>query len=160
MFGYLIDMDGVIYRGHELIPGANRFIQNLRQNKIPFLFLTNNSQRTRLDVATRLQRLGVEVEEEHVFTCAMATARFLAEQKPLWTNTHTLAEMVPRAGEFDALFYVGGHGRTYLPSLLPFFFLSFRALYTYAILPWGLYMCMNTRGTKKKVRKKTKGDRV
>jgi hypothetical protein len=44
---------------------------------------------------------------------------FLAEQKPLWTNTHKLADMVPRVGEFDALFYVGGHGRMY-PSLLPF----------------------------------------
>lgn len=82
MFGYLIDMDGVIYRGHELIPGADRFIGNLRANDTPFLFLTNNSQRTRRDVATKLQRLGIEVEEEHVFTCAMATARFLARQKP------------------------------------------------------------------------------
>jgi NagD protein len=82
MFGYLIDMDGVIYRGQELIPGAERFIEQLKQDQIPFLFLTNNSQRTRLDVATRLQRLGIDVGEEHVFTCAMATARFLAQQKP------------------------------------------------------------------------------
>lgn len=82
MYGYLIDMDGVIYRGHELIPGADQFIQNLRASDTPFLFLTNNSQRTRRDVATKLGRLGIEVEEEHVFTCAMATARFLARQKP------------------------------------------------------------------------------
>lgn len=85
MFGYLIDMDGVIYRGHELIPGADRFIASLRADGVPFLFLTNNSQRTRRDVATRLCRLGIEVEEEHVFTCAMATARFLAQQKPRGT---------------------------------------------------------------------------
>ncbi len=65
MFGYLIDMDGVIYRGHELIPGADRFIHELRDEGVPFLFLTNNSQRTRRDVATRLQRLGLAVEEEH-----------------------------------------------------------------------------------------------
>jgi len=82
MLGYLIDMDGVIYRGSHLIPGADRFIQELRAANIPFLFLTNNSQRTRRDVATKLQRLGMDVEEEHVFTCAMATARFLARQKP------------------------------------------------------------------------------
>src|SRR5690349_1787097 len=82
MYGYLIDMDGVIYRGSHLIPGAARFIQELREALIPFLFLTNNSQRTRRDVATKLQRMGVDVEEEHVFTCAMATARFLAGQKP------------------------------------------------------------------------------
>src|SRR5713226_7941720 len=82
MYGYLIDMDGVIYRGSQLIPGADRFIHELRAANIPFLFLTNNSRRTRRDVATKLQRLGIDVEEEHVFTCAMATARFLARQKP------------------------------------------------------------------------------
>src|SRR5437773_6586515 len=82
MLGYLIDMDGVIYRGNQLIPGAERFIQELKTHDIPFLFLTNNSQRTRRDVATRLERLGIDVGEEHVFTCAMATARFLAQQKP------------------------------------------------------------------------------
>jgi NagD protein len=82
MLGYLIDMDGVIYRGHHLIPGADRFIAELRSADVPFLFLTNNSQRTRRDVATKLKRLGIDVEDEHVFTCAMATARFLARQKP------------------------------------------------------------------------------
>jgi len=82
MYGYLIDMDGVIYRGSQLIPGADRFIHELRADGVPFLFLTNNSQRTRRDVATKLQRLGIDVEEEHIFTCAMATARFLARQKP------------------------------------------------------------------------------
>jgi Haloacid dehalogenase-like hydrolase len=49
------------------------------------LFLTNNSQRTRRDVATRLRRLGIEVDSEHVYTCATATARFLAQQKPKGT---------------------------------------------------------------------------
>jgi NagD protein len=82
MCGYLIDMDGVIYRGSELIAGADRFVRELREANAPFLFLTNNSQRTRRDVATRLQRLGIDAGEEHVFTCAMATARFLARQKP------------------------------------------------------------------------------
>ncbi|MEX0642947.1 MAG: TIGR01457 family HAD-type hydrolase [Pirellulales bacterium] len=80
--GFLIDMDGVIYRSSQLIPGAVRFIQLLQECHIPFLFLTNNSQRTRRDVATKLQRMGMPVEEQHIFTCAMATARFLASQKP------------------------------------------------------------------------------
>ncbi len=80
--GYLIDMDGVVYRGSELIPGADRFVHELRERDIPFLFLTNNSQRTRRDVAAKLARMGIEVQEQHVFTCAMATARFLAQQKP------------------------------------------------------------------------------
>lgn len=83
--GYLIDMDGVLYRGAKLIPGADSFIKQLLKRDIPFRFLTNNSQRTRLDVATKLARLGIDVGEEHIFTCAMATARFLAQQKPAAT---------------------------------------------------------------------------
>ena len=80
--GYLIDMDGVLYRGKELIPGSDYFIQKLRSKGIPFRLLTNNSQRTRRDVVAKLDRLGIEVEEQHVFTSAIATARFLAAQKP------------------------------------------------------------------------------
>jgi NagD protein len=80
--GFLIDMDGVIYRGSELIPGADRFVRDLLDLELPFFFLTNNSQRTRRDVVAKLRRLGIEVSESHIFTCAMATARFLAAQKP------------------------------------------------------------------------------
>jgi len=80
--GFLIDMDGVVYRGNELIPGAERFIADLLKLELPFFFLTNNSQRTRRDVVTKLSRLGIHVDESHIFTCAMATARFLATQKP------------------------------------------------------------------------------
>ena len=60
--GFLIDMDGVIYRGGELIAGAAEFIGELQAWGTPFTFLTNNSQRTRRDVATRLQRMGIDVE--------------------------------------------------------------------------------------------------
>ena len=80
--GFLIDMDGVIYRGNQLIPGADRFVRRLLDEETPFAFLTNNSQRTRRDVRTKLGRMGIEVEDRHIFTCAMATARFLAWQKP------------------------------------------------------------------------------
>ena len=80
--GYLIDMDGVIYRGGELIPGADKFINRLVDEQIPFLFLTNNSQRTRRDVTTKLSRMGILVDEKNVFTCAMATARYLSRWKP------------------------------------------------------------------------------
>ena len=80
--GYLIDMDGVIYSGKDLIPGADEFISNLQKKEIPFLFLTNNSQRSRRDVVNKLAGLGIEAEEKNVFTSAMATARFLARQKP------------------------------------------------------------------------------
>jgi 5'-nucleotidase len=80
--GYLIDMDGVLYRGSQLIAGADQFIEQLRTRDIPFRLLTNNSQRTRRDIAAKVARLGIHVDEEHVFTSAMATARYLASQKP------------------------------------------------------------------------------
>src|SRR6478735_9358841 len=80
--GYLIDMDGVLYRGPEMIPGADAFVAELRRRDIPFRFLTNNSQRTRRDVVAKLARMGIDVEEHHVYTCAMATASFLEKQKP------------------------------------------------------------------------------
>lgn len=81
-FGFLIDMDGVLYRGADLLPGAGQFVRELRERDIPFRFLTNNSQRTRRDVVAKLSRLGIDADEQHVFTSAMATARFLAQQKP------------------------------------------------------------------------------
>ncbi len=96
--GYLIDMDGVIYRGPELIPGAAEFVKQLTATRTPFLFLTNNSQRTRRDVSTRLNRMGIPVEERHIYTCAMATARFLAEQKPNGT-----AYVIGEGGLLNAL---------------------------------------------------------
>ena len=61
--GYLIDMDGVIYRGTELIEGAVEFISELKKRDLPFIFLTNNSQRTRRDVVTKLSRMGIVVGE-------------------------------------------------------------------------------------------------
>jgi NagD protein len=96
--GFLIDMDGVIYRSSELIAGAAEFIASLRSSRIPFMFLTNNSQRTRRDVAMKLSRMGVPVEDRHIFTCAMATARFLAAQKP-----HGTAFVIGEGGLLNAL---------------------------------------------------------
>jgi NagD protein len=114
-------MDGVIYRGHELSPGADRFVQQLRARRLPFCFLTNNSQRTRRDVVAKLARMGIEIEEDHIFTCAMATARFLAQQKPAGT-----AFVIGEGGLLTALhqngfaivdhdpdFVVVGEGRTF-----------------------------------------------
>src|SRR6266567_6299738 len=119
--GYLIDMDGVLYRGPELIAGADRFISQLRERNIPFRLLTNNSQRTRRDVVAKLARMGIEVEDEHVFTSAMATARFLARQKP-----HGTAFVIGEGGLHTALhsngysvvdrdpdYVVVGEGRTF-----------------------------------------------
>ncbi|TWT30407.1 putative hydrolase YutF [Posidoniimonas corsicana] len=96
--GFLIDMDGVIYRSSQLIPGAVDFIKLLTKWDIPFLFLTNNSQRTRRDTATKLVRMGMPVSEDHIYTCAMATARFLARQKPEGT-----AYVIGEGGLLNAL---------------------------------------------------------
>jgi len=79
--GFLIDMDGVIYKGSEPIPGAVEFINGLRSREYPFLFLTNNSQRTNRDVCYKLRKMGFDVNDEDIFTCAMATARYLAARK-------------------------------------------------------------------------------
>ncbi|QDT31402.1 TIGR01457 family HAD-type hydrolase [Thalassoglobus polymorphus] len=124
--GLLIDMDGVIYRGSELIPGADEFVSQLINDGIPFSFLTNNSQRTRRDVATKLRRMGMSVEDEHVYTCAMATASFLADQKPFGT-----AYVIGEGGLHSALHDVGysivdtqpdyvvvGEGRTFTMEML------------------------------------------
>ncbi len=96
--GFLIDMDGVIYRGSQMIPDADRFINELREAEIPFLFVTNNSQRTRRDVATKLRRMGFNIEDDHIYTCAMATAQFLARQKPYGT-----AYVIGEGGLLNAL---------------------------------------------------------
>lgn len=119
--GYLIDMDGVIYRGKELIPGAREFIGLLQERNIPFLFLTNNSRFTKRDIKEKLNRMKVNVSEENIFTCAMATARFLARQKPngtafvigegglltaLYKNGYTIVDHKPD-------FVVVGEGRTF-----------------------------------------------
>lgn len=79
--GFLIDMDGVVYKGNEPIPGAVAFINGLREKGFSFLFLTNNSQRTSRDVCYKLRKMGFHVNDEDIFTCAMATARYLASRK-------------------------------------------------------------------------------
>jgi NagD protein len=77
-----MDMDGVLVREEEAIPGAERFLSLLRERRIPYMILTNNSTYTRRDLAARLARSGLEVPEESIWTSALATARFLEDQRP------------------------------------------------------------------------------
>jgi NagD protein len=79
---YLIDMDGVIVRGSELIPGADQFLDRLRTRGIKFLILTNNPLYTPADLLHRLQRIGLNLTTDHLYTSALATAYFLSKQKP------------------------------------------------------------------------------
>ncbi len=79
---YLIDMDGVLVSGNTLIPGADQFIERLRSKGKKFLLLTNNPMFTPVDLAHRLQRIGLNIQKEEIFTSALATARFINSQKP------------------------------------------------------------------------------
>jgi 5'-nucleotidase len=79
---WLMDMDGVLVHEEAAIPGADQWIARLREREIPFLVLTNNSIYTRRDLAARLRTSGLDVPEESIWTSALATARFLEDQRP------------------------------------------------------------------------------
>jgi NagD protein len=79
---WLMDMDGVLVHEEDAVPGADRFIERLRELGRPFLVLTNNSIYTRRDLAARLRTSGLDVPEEAIWTSALATARFLSDQRP------------------------------------------------------------------------------
>jgi NagD protein len=96
--GYLIDMDGVIYRGSEAIPGAAEFIRHLQDERIPYLFLTNNSSYTGLDVVVKLRKFGIDTSVDHVYTSALATAQFVRTQRPNGT-----AYVIGEGGLLNAL---------------------------------------------------------
>lgn len=80
---YLLDMDGVIYRENQLIPGAKEMVDLFIRESIPFLFLTNNSVPTPEDLVIKLKHLGIgDLSARHFYTSAMNTADFLAEVHP------------------------------------------------------------------------------
>lgn len=99
---YLIDMDGVLVRGSALIPGAAEFIGRLAERGRRFLILTNNSIYTARDLQHRLSGSGLPVGVEHIYTSAMATARFLADQRPQGS-----AYVIGEAGLTTALHDIG-----------------------------------------------------
>ena len=79
---WLMDMDGVLVTEEQAIPGAHEFIARLTELGIPFLVLTNNSMYTNRDLRARLSRSGLDLPEEAIWTSALATARFLEDQRP------------------------------------------------------------------------------
>jgi NagD protein len=79
---WLMDMDGVLVREEQPIPGADRFLDRLQELGTPFLVLTNNSIYSRRDLAARLRTSGLAVPEEAIWTSALATAGFLEDQRP------------------------------------------------------------------------------
>src|SRR3954469_21966863 len=79
---WLMDMDGVLVHEEQAIPGADAFLTRLAEQRRPFLVLTNNSIYTARDLSARLHASGLAVPETGIWTSALATARFLAEQRP------------------------------------------------------------------------------
>lgn len=100
--GFIIDMDGVIYHGNKLLPGVTDFLKWLEESGKKYLFLTNSSERTPKELHEKLKRLGIIVDEEHFYTSALATASFLANQKP-----NGSAYIIGDAGLIHALYSVG-----------------------------------------------------
>jgi NagD protein len=99
---FLLDMDGVLVRGRTPVPGAQEFLARLTRTGTPFLILTNNPMYTPRDLQHRLAAEGLIVPEERLFTSAMATAQFLAHQRPGGT-----AFVIGEHGLTQALHQVG-----------------------------------------------------
>jgi NagD protein len=98
----MTDMDGVLVHEGRMIPGADAFVNRLREAGRPFLVLTNNSIYTPRDLQFRLRSSGIDVPEEAIWTSALATAAFLADQRPGGS-----AYVIGEAGLTTALHDVG-----------------------------------------------------
>ena len=77
---FLIDGDGVLYRGNTRLPGAQTFISTLSETATPYLLLTNNATQTPEQVAGKLARMEIWVESHQIFTSALATASYLKDR--------------------------------------------------------------------------------
>ena len=80
--GFICDMDGVVYHGNKILDGVREFVNWMLDNQKRFVFLTNSSERTPHELSMKLERMGLQVSADHFYTSAMATAAFLASQKP------------------------------------------------------------------------------
>ncbi|HLY34949.1 MAG TPA: HAD family hydrolase, partial [Jatrophihabitantaceae bacterium] len=118
---WLTDMDGVLVHEQHAIAGAAEFLARLVERQRRFLVLTNNSIFTPRDLQARLAQSGLHVPEAAIWTSALATARFLADQKPGGTAyvigesglTTALHEVGYVLTERDPDFVVLGETRTY-----------------------------------------------
>ena len=80
--GFICDMDGVIYHGNQLLPNVKEFVEWLYRENKSFLFLTNSSERSPRELQQKLARMGLDVDESHFYTSALATAKFISSQSP------------------------------------------------------------------------------
>ncbi len=80
--GFLLDVDGVLCRGDELIPEANRAVEALRKRGKRLVFLSNNSTLSRKRYMAKLERLGIPVEPDELVLATYAAAQYVAKEKP------------------------------------------------------------------------------
>ena len=100
--GFICDMDGVIYHGNKILPGVPEFIDWLQRTGKEYLFLTNNSGCTPLELKQKLARMGLDVPEARFYTSALATAAFIRDQSPGCS-----AYVIGEAGLLNALYDAG-----------------------------------------------------
>ena len=119
--GFIIDMDGVIYKGNKVLPGVREFIEWLQREEKQYLFLTNNSGMTPMELRQKLLRMGLDVTEDHFYTSALATAAFLKTQAP-GCSAYVIGEASLLNALYDAgitmndvnpEYVVVGEGKTY-----------------------------------------------
>ncbi len=108
---FIMDMDGVVYFGNKLIDGAKDFIDKLKENGNKYLFLTNGSSQTPLDLSKKLFYLGIEVSPEKIFTAAIAVASFLQGQKK-----NGSAYVIGDPGLSNAIHDIGYHITEFKPD--------------------------------------------
>jgi NagD protein len=99
---YICDMDGVIYHGNRLLPGVREFIEWVQKEGKRYVFLTNSSERSPMELKLKMRRLGMEIDADHFYTSALATAGFLASQVP-----HGTVYVIGEAGLINALYEAG-----------------------------------------------------
>jgi NagD protein len=100
--GFICDMDGVIYHGDRLLDGVVDFVEWLKREDKRYLFLTNSSERTPLELKQKLGRMGIDIPEKCFYTSALATAKFLAAQSP-----NCSVYVIGGPGLLNALYDVG-----------------------------------------------------
>jgi 4-nitrophenyl phosphatase len=104
--GYILDMDGVLYRGNTVIPGVNEFLSELDASGIKYAMATNNSTNSQLDYVVKLEAMGISVPEESIFTSAVATAAYLRSTYPDGTRIFVVGMKALRHAIFgDGYFF-------------------------------------------------------
>jgi 4-nitrophenyl phosphatase len=77
--GFIVDLDGTLYRGQTQLPGAAAFVEAIRASSSSLLFMTNNSTRVASEVALHLNEMGIPASVEDVLTTSQSAVRYLNE---------------------------------------------------------------------------------